>query len=383
MRVPPYSGVILMAYYTATDALSVDMRWNLEGLWSGTVTTRTPTQFIIEVGGGFVEHVAGTDLSYDALGHPVSGTINSISEHEIYQGVDYTDVTVSGIAISAAQLLDWARTGDNASALQAIFGGDDVLTGSPGNDYLTGLGGHDVVFGGEGSDTLLGGEGNDHLYGQSPSGGSDGADLISGGNGSDYLQGNAGNDTLDGGAGSDRINGGSDNDSITGGDGNDTVNGNRGNDSITGDNGNDSLRGGQGDDTISGGAGADQISGDKGTDLLTGGAGNDIFRFAAGDAAIVAGKTDIITDYEHGADHILLDFTPVAILTGSAQASFAAAHTLAQALFDAHVGDHEIAGITVGADAYLFFAGDGGGTIDSAVLLQGASASAINVADFV
>lgn len=371
-----------MATYTANEALSVDMRLNFAPLWTGSATTKTATQLIIDVGGGFVEHLTGTGLSYDSLGHPVSGTITSLSEHEIFQGVDYNDATLSDVSINAVQFFDWARTGDNASALQAIFGGDDALTGSAGDDYLTGLTGNDVVFGGAGSDTLIGGDGNDHLYGQSATGGADGADSISGGNGGDYLQGNAGNDTLDGGGGSDRINGGADNDSIMGGSGNDTINGNRGNDVVTGDDGNDFLRGGQGDDRISGGVGDDVISGDKGIDALTGGAGSDTFRFAAGDAAIVSGTTDTITDFLHGADHIALGFTPAAVLTGGAQASLAAAEAFAQTLFDGHGGDHEVASVQVGSDAYLFFAGNAGGMIDSAVLLHGVSASTINTSDF-
>jgi len=371
-----------MAQYKAIQAPSVDMRWNLGGIWSGSVTSENSTQAVVDVGGGFVEHLTGTGFSYNGVGRLVGGTITGIAEHEIFQGVDYTDVTVSGFSVDAFQFFDWARTGDNASALQAIFGGDDTITGSSGDDYLTGLSGHDVVVGGAGSDTLIGGDGNDHLYGQSAVGGSDGADSISGGNGSDYLQGNAGNDTLDGGAGSDRIYGGADNDSITGGDGNDAINGNRGNDMISGDNGDDTLRGGQGDDVISGGSGDDQISGDKGIDILTGGAGNDIFRFAAGDAAIVAGKTDTITDFAHGSDHIALGFTPAALLTGSAQATLVDAQALAQSLFNGHGGNHEVADIQVGGDVYLFFGGTGGNTIDSAVLLQGVQASAINLSDF-
>jgi serralysin len=371
-----------MANYSAVGAVSADMRWNLAGLWTGTVNSEDSTKMEVDVGGGFLEDLFGTALSYDIHGHPLGGTITSLEEHEIFQGTNFTDVTVSGFAISAVQFFDWARTGDNASALQAIFGGDDTMIGSPGDDYMTGLSGHDVMSGGSGSDTLIGGDGNDHLYGQSASGGTDGADAISGGNGSDYIQGNAGNDTLDGGLGSDRINGGGDDDNITGGDGNDTVNGNRGNDMIAGDNGSDSLRGGQGDDTISGGSGDDQISGDKGIDVLTGGDGHDLFRFAAGDAAIVTGKTDTITDYTHGTDHIALGFAPTSLLTGGAQASLATAQTFAQSLFDGHADDHEVAAIQVGSDTYLLFAGNAGSTVDSAVLLQGVSASTINLTDF-
>ena len=372
-----------MTTYVAKEALSVDMRFNFSPLWTGAATTQTSTQMVIDVGGGFFEHLTGTGLVYDNLGqHPIAGTITAVNEHEVFQNTDFDDATISGFSISAVQLFDWARTGDNASALQAMFGGDDSVTGSAGDDYLASLGGHDYVAGGGGADTVLGGDGNDHLYGQSASGGADGADSISGGNGSDYLQGNAGNDTLDGGAGTDRINGGADNDSITGGDGADSVNGNRGNDTISGDLGNDSLRGGQGDDAISGGVGDDTLSGDKGIDSLTGGAGADTFRFVAGDAAIVSGTTDKISDYLHGTDHLSLGFTPAAILTGTTQTSLATATTYAQSLFDGHGGDHEVASIQVGADTYLFFAGNAGGTIDSAILLQGVTASTINTADF-
>lgn len=376
-----------MARYTAVQAPSVDMRWNLGGLWTGTVVdppAPTSTQMLKDVGDGFVEHLTGTGFVYNNLGDElVGGTITGIEEHQIFGGTDYKDVTVSGFSVDAFQFFEWARTGDNAAALQAIFGGDDTITGSNGNDYLTGLGGHDVMSGGAGSDTILGGDGNDHLYGQSAAGGLDGADSISGGNGSDYIQGNAGNDTLDGGAGSDRIQGGANDDSIMGGDGNDTINGNRGNDTISGDNGNDLLRGGQDNDLISGGAGDDTISGDKGIDTLTGGAGNDLFRFATGDAAIVGGKTDVITDYTHGADHIALGFTPVVVLTDNPQASLVDAQSRAQILFTGHSGTHEVAALQVGGDTYLFFGGTGGNTPDSAVLLQGVSASTINLSDFV
>jgi len=127
-----------MARYTAVDALSVDMRWNLGGLWSGTVDTQNSnsTQMLVDVGGGFVEHLTGTGFAYSALGQLVGGSVTGMEEHEIFQGVDYTDVTISGFTIDAGQLLDWARTGNNAAALQAIFGGDDMITGSKGDEVI-------------------------------------------------------------------------------------------------------------------------------------------------------------------------------------------------------------------------------------------------------
>lgn len=260
--------------------------------------------------------------------------------------------------------------------------GNDTVTGSDQGDLLLGGSGHDVLYGLGAADTLDGGPGNDHLYGQSSTGGPDGADVIFGGDGSDYLQGNAGNDTLDGGAGSDRINGGADNDSIVGGLGNDTINGNLGADTIAGGDGNDSLRGGQGDDVISGGDGDDLISGDRGVDSLTGGAGADRFAFDGGQATISGSSVDVVQDYLHGTDHLLLGFAPSAVLAGGNQSSFAAAQIAAQGLFDGHAGDQEVATFQVGGDSYVFWAANAGGTVDSAVQLAGVVASDIGVTDF-
>ena len=260
-------------------------------------------------------------------------------------------------------------------------GGNDTLTGNDANNLLQGMDGHDNLYGGAGADTLMGGDGNDHLYGQSAAGGPDGADSLSGGNGSDYLQGNAGNDTLDGGDGSDRINGGANDDLITGGVGNDTVNGNLGNDTIDGGDGNDSLRGGQGNDSIAGGDGDDVISGDLGQDMVSGGTGADLFQFTG--QASPESAPDRIADFTHGADLLSIGFRPVIVLNGAAQANLAAAGTLAQQLFDGDPGDHEAAAIGVGADSYIFYASDAGGTVNSAILLAGVAAGTIATTDFI
>ncbi len=267
---------------------------------------------------------------------------------------------------------------------QSTLGGDgnDTITGANQSDLIGGGAGHDVLYGLSGQDTLDGGSGNDHLYGQSPTGGTDGTDVILGGDGSDYLQGNAGNDTLDGGTGSDRVNGGADNDSIVGGLGNDTINGNLGADTIAGGDGNDYLRGGQGDDVISGGDGGDLISGDKGVDSVNGGAGADRFVFDGGQATISGSSVDVVQDYLYGTDHLLLGFAPSAVLAGGIQSSFAAAQTAAQGLFDGRAGDHEVAVFQVGADSYLFWVADAGGTVDSAVQLAGAAGAIIGMTDF-
>ena len=356
-----------------------DMRLlDIPSLILGTVEAWVPTGITTAQGDSYEANLYGNGIHLDSAGVPTAGTITQITKFHF----STTIVDISGLNLSAVQLYQWAITGQSSLALHTILSGNDDVSGGVLNDYLEGFDGHDTLSGGFGADTLLGGDGNDHLYGYRLSGGPDGGDSILGGNGSDYIQGNGGDDTLDGGPGSDRINGGADQDLIFGGSGNDTINGNLGLDRIQGGEGDDSLRGGQGNDTIDGGAGDDVISGDAGTDMLTGGPGSDVFKFTAGSAAITAGSTDTITDYVHGDDHISLGFAPTIILTGTEQASLAAAQTAAQSLFDAHPGDHEVAALQVGGDTYLFWAGDAGGTVDSAVLLQGVTASVITIADF-
>jgi serralysin len=257
---------------------------------------------------------------------------------------------------------------------------DDELYGNEVGNRLDAGGGHDIVWGDAGADTIIGGGGNDHLYGQSPSGGTDSADSISGDDGSDYLQGNAGGDTLDGGNGSDRINGGGADDVIFGSAGNDTVNGNLGADTISGDDGNDSLRGGQGADSIAGGAGDDRISGDLGTDLLSGGAGADLFLFNGLSSPVA--QPDRVLDFAIGTDRISIGFTPVAILTGSAQTDSTAAAAAAQQSLDSQAGDREVTVLTIGTDTYLFYAGNGGATVDSAIIFANNNSLSFSLAEF-
>jgi Ca2+-binding RTX toxin-like protein len=70
---------------------------------------------------------------------------------------------------------------------------------------------------------------------------------------------------------------------------------------ITGSQFDDSLYGGARSDTLIGGEGDDLLSGGKGADSLTGGGGSDIFRLSG------ENKTDRITDFVSGEDHIQLD----------------------------------------------------------------------------
>jgi serralysin len=357
---------------------------------SGGTSNRTSTGFDIDLGGGTTLHYSGTGLGFDSSGHLTSGTLTGLTEFSF----GTTVVDLSSFSVDAATWVQWVHDNNNTAANNLFFGGNDSIVGSNRADNLDGMAGHDVIWGLDGADTITGGDGNEHLYGQSPNGGSDLGDLISGGSGSDYIQGNAGNDTLDGGDGSDRINGGKDNDLITAGIGADSVNGNAGNDTIDGGDGNDSLRGGKDDDIIKGGndndflqgdLGNDTLIGGSGIDTLTGGDGSDQFKFAAGDAHIVSGSsaTDVITDYLDGTDKIALGFTVNAVLTGADQSSFSAAVTFAQQLIDNHAGNGEVAAVHVGSDTYLFFASDGGATIDSAIDVKAVAASAFGTSDFV
>lgn len=348
----------------------------LEQLVDGPLVERTPTSFSFATGDTYVDRFTGTGFTYDSQGDPLSGMITGIAETRNGESV----FAISGLDTSVEDFGEWLYFGADDAAFESMFAGDDSFTGSDFADYVEGYAGHDYLIGGDGQDTLGGGSGNDHIFGQSSAGGPDGADQLYGDSGIDYLQGNAGDDTLDGGTGGDRLVGGQGNDLILGFDGDDVANGNLGNDIIRGELGHDSLRGGKGNDSISGGDGNDTLSGDLGTDTLRGGDGADLFQFTAGGSTIAAGP-DLILDYGNGDDRIALGFTPAAILTGDPQTALSA-QSAAQALFDGHAGDNEVAVLSVGGDTYLFYSGSGGATVDSAILLDDVSPAAITAADF-
>jgi len=366
-----------MVSLTASGATALRMdRFNFDRLtdFDSVIVQKSSASLIIDVD-GLRYTFTGSGVRYNAFDEPTAGTITGLT---ISSGGTVL-FQVGGFAIAAPTF--YLSTYAPNSPLPLIFAGNDNLTGSSANDLLIGYDGHDNLFGGDGADVMAGGNGNDHLYGQSANGGPDLADNLFGNGGNDYIQGNAGDDLLDGGDGSDRIQGGQGNDSIVGGIGNDTVNGNLGNDSIDGGADNDSLRGGQGNDSIAGGSGNDILSGDLGADTLSGGSGSDVFQFGAGGSTLAA--PDRIADFTDGADLIAIGLRPAIVLTGAAQSSLSAAATLAQQLFDANPGTGEVAAIAVGSDAYIFYAGSGGATVDAAIQLAGVSAAIVTTGDFV
>jgi len=367
-----------MATVSVTGLASLDLsRLSLTALSNPanyTIGVISNTEFNFSVGTEFSYRLTGTNLF--SLGQP--GSI--ITSVRVSFG--QTVFSVSDINVDFFQLFQGILSGNPSAGFTAFLTGDDTVLGGDLADDLSDLVGHNNLLGGAGSDTLTGGGGNDHIYGQSANGGSDGGDVITAGAGSDYVNGNAGNDSISGGDGSDRIQGGADNDTLSGDAGNDTINGNRGNDSIAGGEGNDSLRGGQGDDTIAGGAGNDILSGDLGVDRLTGGDGIDLFVFGPGTSAIGA-SVDSVTDFQQGSDLVSLGFLPASVLVGAdAAASIDAARAAAQALFDGHAGDHEVAAISYQGATLLFWSGSGGSTVDSVVSFQNQSPADFALADF-
>lgn len=374
---------MVMVTSSRGNALRMDFDFDRLTDIDADLVSRRSGALVIEVD-GLRYSFTGFGVSYNPFNEPISGTITGLDVSRAGNSLFH----VEGISVNAPRLYQATYAPNDPFAL--IFSGDDSFTGSPFDDYIYDLRGQNILVGGAGRDVLRAGDGNDHIYGGTASGGSDDADTIRGGGGSDYLQGNAGNDVIHGEAGSDRINGGADNDQLLGGSGNDTLNGNRGDDDVRGDGGNDLLRGGAGNDSLSGGSGDDVLFGDRGIDRLSGGTGSDLFIFGPETSPFGSGggdNVDRIEDFEAGVDHIMLGFTPEAILSGVGDPYAGAsvdivgsAFTLAQYLFDGRTGDHEVAIIQVIGKAYLLWDADGNGSVDSVLRLP---SSAMTFDDFI
>ncbi|KQX21597.1 MULTISPECIES: calcium-binding protein [unclassified Sphingomonas] len=368
---------------TGDNALRMDFGIERIGLPT-TVVTRTAQTLVYEVD-GYRYAFTGTDLTYDGQGRPTGGWLNSF-EYSKDGAVLFNKAASSSWGLDPVIFATPNGIGDHNLA-RSLLSGNDHLHGSALDDWLVDISGHNIVEGGAGNDTIVGGDGNDHIYGLSVAGGADGADYVEAGAGSDYIQGNAGNDRILGGDGSDRINGGADDDHLSGDAGNDSINGNRGNDAIEGGAGNDVLRGGQGNDTIDGGDGNDVLMGDVGVDVLYGGAGIDIFVFGPGTSPI-GEDVDQIHSFEDGIDHIMLGFTPQAVLAGTAQTNAATfmegARAAAQALFDQHAGNCELAVMEgPAATMLIFWSSNNDGLVDSVVQMSYSQSAQYGLDDFI
>ncbi len=300
----------------------------------------------------------GTGMGGDAQGDTLSNIANIVGSgfNDILisntaanafdgaAGVDTVSYANSSTAVYANFLLGIGgagdANGDTYISIENLIGsntgdqlvGDshaNVLDGGAGNDVLVGNGGGDTFIGGAGLDTVDYGSSTIGVYlnltlGTGPSGdtfqsvenitGSVFGDVLIGDNGANTMKGGFGNDYIVAGNGADYMDGGADLDTIsyetattgvfvnlgngTGANGGVLVNF----ENIVGSAFGDVLYGNNGSNTINGGAGNDYIVGGAGSDALIGGSGGDVFRFESAGYG-----NDVITDYQHGQDHLSFD----------------------------------------------------------------------------
>lgn len=190
----------------------------------------------------------------------------------------------------------------------------NVLAGTAFDDVINGLGGRDTLTGGFGDDTLNGGGDRDAMTGGA------GNDTYHVDNAYDTVTElvNEGTDTVIGSI-QTTLGANVENGAITGSN-NIRLSGNALDNVLTGNAGNNKLEGFGGDDTIDGGAGVDTILGGLGLDRMTGGAGADKFVFQALAETGVGGLRDVITDFEHLTDKIVLNAIDANELRGANQA---------------------------------------------------------------
>ena len=260
--------------------------------------------------------ILGGDGDDDVLGSIGSDRIEGGAGDDRLSGNDDGDLILGG---SGDDTLDggtgadilYGEDGDDSilggDAADTIGGGSgsDTIDGGDGADMIGGGTGVDSVLAGAGADTIGGGDGNDFIVGEG------GDDVIAGGAGNDELDGEYGDDVVAGSFGSDRVFGGRGHDDLGGGTGRDTLFGGLGDDTMGAGEGDDVLDGGDGDDFVAGGGRSDDLSGGDGNDRLNGGSGNDTLTGGEGNDVFVwngveAGATDIITDFEIGADMVLI-----------------------------------------------------------------------------
>ena len=171
-------------------------------------------------------------------------------------------------------------------------------TGGSGNDTLIGNAVANVLDGGAGADTMMGGAGNDiyvidsaldkvleTISASTSSGDAGGVDSVR--STVSWTLGQFTENLILAGT------------SAVGGTGNGLGNTLIGNDQAN------VLRGLAGNDQLSGNGGGDTLFGGPGRDTLTGGAGADSFIFDS--APGTSGNADVIVDFEHLIDHLLLD----------------------------------------------------------------------------
>jgi serralysin len=280
-----------------------------------------------------------------------------IAQENAGEGIDAVEAAVSTVLADHFENL---RLTGSASVSATGNAQANVLLGNSGNNTLDGGGGADTLMGGTGNDayvfgaddviidfggtdtalaegsvfvmpaalenvTLGAGSGNAWIGASAANNhfiGSGGANLIDGGAGNDTIEGGRGDDEIAGGAGNDRLDGGRGADVMTGGAGDDVYVASTVRDQLI------ELAGGGTDRVeidaarfvlpsnvenaivtrgtganVTGNALANVLDGGVGDDTLEGGGGADRFLFND------LGNIDLVLDFVHGVDKIVLDHT--------------------------------------------------------------------------
>ncbi len=239
-------------------------------------------------------------------------------------------------------------------------------TATDEEDRLDGRKGGDDIRGGDGNDTISGGKGDDGLRGN------DGDDLLRGGKGEDKINGGAGQDTADYSDATDTVSvllAGSHNawvriDGVT----EDKV---KNVENVIGGKGADVLIGDSEVNLLVGNRGKDVLAGRLGADTLSGGRGRDQFMF---DVRPEAGNADLITDFQHNDDLIVLEDRMFRMIGSKLNKRELYAHDGADAphdrndriIYDAATGElyYDADGIRGGYDPVHFATLAGAPTID-------------------
>lgn len=370
-----------------------------------------------------MEGGAGNDVYYvDSWSDDGKSSNDDLVVEAASSGVDLVNSSVSyrlATDVENLTLLGTAALSGTGNDLANVINGNagaNILSGEGGNDTMAGGLGDDILLGGAGSDKLDGGGGVDRLEGGadddtytvdtfSNDGISTNDDLVvelAGGGTADLVNasvsyilpgeverlkltgtdpingtGNALDNTLTGNAGANMLSGGAGSDALFGNAGDDLLLGGDGMDRLEGGADADRLEGGAANDTMTGQAGNDLLIGGTGKDTLTGGLDADTFQFAFGDTGVSSASFDTITDFVTGQDLIDLSSVtgglPVSAYAEGTIASnlFADALTAARAMAIGGVSTVFVAGTT---DGYLFWDGNGDGTLDQSVMLKGLNA---------
>ncbi len=152
-----------------------NLDFDLDSIGRADITSFSSSKIVGYVSGEKVT-INGSGFSTDADGYlKPAGTIHSVKLSHAGE----TTVSVTGLNLSVAKLVDVAESGSEKqllSLLRSALKGDDkigggtfadAILGFDGNDILSGNGGRDKLYGGDDSDKLFGGAGGDKLYGGS------------------------------------------------------------------------------------------------------------------------------------------------------------------------------------------------------------------------